>query len=59
MVPVVGIADQHSVKYTNNLALFHFSQQRKLSFFCSLHSIVHVNGCYVSLCEDFISRQIY
>ena len=42
MVPVVGIADQHSVKYTNNLAVSSHSVE-EVSFFCSLRSVVHMN----------------
>lgn len=38
MVPVVGTADEHSVKYTTSLALFHFIQYKKYlsSVVCAL-----------------------
>lgn len=60
MVPLVGTADQHWVTYTDNPAVSPHSVE-EVSVFCSLRSIVHmnVNGCCVSLCEDFINRRIY
>lgn len=54
MVPIVGTAEQQSP------IISLFIQERKY-FLCSLHSVVHmnVNGCCVSLCEDFINRKIH